>query len=238
MSHTLTTESLNQGLSLSALMSVVAGVPPEVALGALAGAVIFVTSAVEYPIKRRLLLAFISFFCGLLFYKPTATLLIGFSSVFPASPQICLRKGLRTQQGRLFLQSLLLVSVLAVSPFWKSTRPDPGRKDDDRSDLLLILNAAICGGIAIRVLLFRRDGSRHRWWGGWLAYLLIVVAASVPIRTFYGYYVSADWSEVIIKAVFWLLSSRQRERGANFQDNEVPAWTLNNSSVQLASATC
>jgi hypothetical protein len=31
---------------------------------------------------------------------------------------------------------------------------------------------------------------------------LIVVAASVPIRTFYGYYVSADWSEVIIKAVF------------------------------------
>jgi len=47
-------------------------------------------------------------------------------------------------------------------------------------ELLLILNAAICGGIAIRVLLFRRDGSRHRWWGGWLAYLLIVVAASVP----------------------------------------------------------
>ncbi|HBB4750273.1 MULTISPECIES: phage holin family protein [Enterobacter] len=69
-------------------------------------------------------------------------------------------------------------------------------------ELLLILNAAICGGIAIRVLLFRREGSRHRWWGGWLAYLLIVVAASVPIRTFYGYYVSADWSEVIIKAVF------------------------------------
>lgn len=69
-------------------------------------------------------------------------------------------------------------------------------------ELLPILNAAIYGGIAIRVLLFRRDGSRHRWWGGWLAYLLIVVAASVPIRTFYGYYVSADWSEVIINAVF------------------------------------
>ena len=87
MSHTLTTETLNQGLSLSALMSVVAGVPPEVALGALAGAVIFVTSAVEYPIKRRLLLAFLSFFCGLLFYKATASILIGIASLIPTITQ-------------------------------------------------------------------------------------------------------------------------------------------------------
>lgn len=69
-------------------------------------------------------------------------------------------------------------------------------------DLLLLLNAIICAGIAIRVLLFRREGARHRWWGGWLAYVLIVVAASVPIRTFYGYHVSVDWSEIIIKAIF------------------------------------
>ncbi|MDF2010027.1 phage holin family protein [Klebsiella quasivariicola] len=65
-----------------------------------------------------------------------------------------------------------------------------------------ILNAVVCGGIAIRVLLFRRDGARHRWWGGWLAYLLIVAASSVPIRTFYGYYVPADWAEIFIKSVF------------------------------------
>ncbi|EIQ2250103.1 phage holin family protein [Escherichia coli] len=69
-------------------------------------------------------------------------------------------------------------------------------------EVLLLINAIICAGIAVRVLLFRRDGARHRRWGGWLAYLLIVVAASVPIRTFYGYYISADWSEVILKAVF------------------------------------
>nr|WP_302443997.1 phage holin family protein [Hafnia alvei] len=70
-------------------------------------------------------------------------------------------------------------------------------------EMLPFLNAAICGGIAIRVLLFRRNGSRHRRWGGLLAYFLIVVAASVPIRTFYGYYVSTDWAEVILKAVFF-----------------------------------
>ncbi|MEH4965218.1 phage holin family protein [Escherichia coli] len=74
-----------------------------------------------------------------------------------------------------------------------------------------LLNAVICGAIAMRVLLFRRDGSRHRRWGGWIAYLLIVVAASVPIRTFYGYYVSTDWSEIIIKAV--LLAALIKTKG-------------------------
>ena len=50
MSGTLTADTVNQGLSYGALAAVVAGVPPEVALGSLAGAVIFVTSAVEYPL--------------------------------------------------------------------------------------------------------------------------------------------------------------------------------------------
>lgn len=40
MSAQPTSETLNQGLSTGALASVIAGVPPEVALGALAGAVI------------------------------------------------------------------------------------------------------------------------------------------------------------------------------------------------------
>ncbi|WP_220384052.1 putative holin, partial [Klebsiella pneumoniae] len=53
MSASLTADTINQGLSYGALAAVIAGVPPEVALGSLAGAVIFVTSAVEYPVKRR-----------------------------------------------------------------------------------------------------------------------------------------------------------------------------------------
>ena len=68
MSASLTADTINQGLSYGALAAVIAGVPPEVALGSLAGAVIFVTSAVEYPVKRRVLLALLSFLCGLLFY--------------------------------------------------------------------------------------------------------------------------------------------------------------------------
>jgi len=60
MSAQVTSEQLNQLLSFGSLAAVIAGVPPEVALGALAGAVIFVTSAVEYPIRRRVLLSMLS----------------------------------------------------------------------------------------------------------------------------------------------------------------------------------
>lgn len=69
-------------------------------------------------------------------------------------------------------------------------------------ETLLLFDALICSGIATRVLLFRREGSRHRSWGGWLAWLLIFASASVPVRILYGHYSSPDWSDVIIKAVF------------------------------------
>lgn len=94
MSAHLTTDSLNQWLSVSSLAAVIVGVPPEVALGALAGAVIFVTSAVEYPIHRRVLLSMLSFLCGLLFYKPAASILIGIASLIPTITQDSLKKGL------------------------------------------------------------------------------------------------------------------------------------------------
>lgn len=48
--------------------------------------------------------------------------------------------------------------------------------------LLLIANAVICSAIAIRVGTFRRNGSQHRRWGGWIAYFLIVASASIPVR--------------------------------------------------------
>jgi hypothetical protein len=134
MSHTLTTESLNQGLSLSALMSVVAGVPPEVALGALAGAVIFVTSAVEYPIKRRLLLAFLSFFCGLLFYKATASILIGIASMIPTITQDSFENGIVFSAGA-FVSAIVAVRI-GIWLYHRSENPRdliPGRKDDDQS---------------------------------------------------------------------------------------------------------
>ncbi|MCX2192103.1 phage holin family protein [Pantoea agglomerans] len=58
------TSAVISGLSGSAWLAFFYGVPPEVVLGAFSGSVIFVTAAQEYPIKRRLILALISFIAG------------------------------------------------------------------------------------------------------------------------------------------------------------------------------
>ncbi|AYM23067.1 MULTISPECIES: phage holin family protein [Escherichia] len=80
---------------------------------------------------------------------------------------------------------------------------------------LLITNAVICTGIAIRVVTFRRNGSQHRRWGGWLAYFLIVAAASIPVRIVYAIWLRTpmvvDLSEVIINAV--MLAAVIKTRG-------------------------
>lgn len=111
MSAQVTSEQLNQLLSFGSLAAVIAGVPPEVALGALAGAVIFVTSAVEYPIRRRVLLSMLSFLCGLLFYKPAASILIGIASLIPTITQDSLKKGLFSLQAHSCQQLSLCVLV-------------------------------------------------------------------------------------------------------------------------------
>lgn len=48
--------------------------------------------------------------------------------------------------------------------------------------VLSTINAIACALIAIRLMLYRRAGTRHRPWAGWLAYGLVLVAAYVPIE--------------------------------------------------------
>lgn len=134
MSAQLTSESLNQWLSMGSLAAVIAGVPPEVALGALSGAVIFVTFAAEYEIKRRLYLSVISFFCGLLFYKPTATILIGLATLVPSVTPDMFEKGIVYSAGA-FVSAIVAVSF-GRYVYRRSENPRelmPGSKDDDRS---------------------------------------------------------------------------------------------------------
>jgi len=134
MSAGLTSESLNQWLSMGSLAAVIAGVPPEVALGSLAGAVIFVTSAVEYPVRRRVLLSLLSFLCGLLFYKPTASILIGAASMIPTITQDSFEKGVMFSAGA-FVSAIVAVRI-GTWLYHRSDNPRefiPGRKDDDNS---------------------------------------------------------------------------------------------------------
>ncbi|HCQ1457011.1 hypothetical protein HVY81_21935 [Escherichia coli] len=131
MAHVLTTGSVNKGLSLTALASVFVGIPPEVALGALAGAVIFVTSAVEYPIRRRVLLSMLSFLCGLLFYKPAASILIGIASLIPTITQDSFEKGIVFSAGA-FVSAIVAVRI-GIWLYHRSDNPReliPGRKGD------------------------------------------------------------------------------------------------------------
>ncbi|EIJ2712862.1 hypothetical protein LIR82_003269 [Escherichia coli] len=126
--------SLNQYLSACSLVSVLAGVPPEVALGSLSGSVIFVTSAVEYPVRRRVLLSILSFLCGLLFYKPTASILIGIASLIPTITQDSFEKGVVFSAGA-FVSAIVAVRI-GIWLYHRSDNPRdliPGRKDDGNS---------------------------------------------------------------------------------------------------------
>ncbi|HHZ3899867.1 TPA: putative holin [Escherichia coli] len=131
MSAQITSDSLNQWLSVSSLAAVIAGASPEVALGALAGAVIFVTSAIEYSIHRRVLLSMLSFLCGLLFYKPTASILIGVASLIPTITQGSFEKGIVFSAGA-FVSSIVAVRI-GIWLYHRSDNPRElitGRKDD------------------------------------------------------------------------------------------------------------
>nr|WP_035877292.1 phage holin family protein [Cupriavidus sp. amp6] len=54
-----------------------------------------------------------------------------------------------------------------------------------------MIQAALCALIAIRLLLFRRDGAAHRPWAARLAYALIVLAGAVTIGVLFGRY---EWA--------------------------------------------
>lgn len=131
MSASLTGTAVNQTLGVATIAAWFAGVPPEVALGSLAGAVIFVTSAVEYSIKRRLLLSLLSFLCGLLLFKPIASVLIGLASVIPA---ISFERGSVDAAGA-FVAAIIAVRI-GERIYRRSDNPGnliSGVNDDDKS---------------------------------------------------------------------------------------------------------
>ncbi|UCQ18723.1 phage holin family protein [Edwardsiella tarda] len=79
------------------------------------------------------------------------------------------------------------------------------------ADLFLLhINAAVYAAIAMRLLLFSRNGSQHKLLGAVLAYILIVASASVTFRVLIGVYHSADISETIINVFFMVLVMRAK----------------------------
>ncbi|ENJ8541400.1 phage holin family protein [Raoultella planticola] len=78
-------------------------------------------------------------------------------------------------------------------------------------DLLLIANALMSAAIALRVMTFQRKGARHRRWGNWVAYAVIVIHGWLAIQTIYGAHVSVEWYDIALRA--FLLAAVLKTRG-------------------------
>lgn len=64
-----------------------------------------------------------------------------------------------------------------------------------------LVNAFICFGIALRLMMFRQGTSKHKLSYSFLAYILIVATAAIFIRTVMKHYVNVDIWEVVINGV-------------------------------------
>jgi len=69
------------------------------------------------------------------------------------------------------------------------------------NDPLVIGNVVLCSLVVIRLSFFRKKGATHRTWASWLAYLLILAYATVPLRFMFDHYTSTHWAALAINAI-------------------------------------
>lgn len=70
---------------------------------------------------------------------------------------------------------------------------------------MILLHALLCGVIALRLLLFRRQTSTHRPLAAGLAYLIIVAAGSVPLRLPFDTLPPVDLAQLMLDVVLCLV---------------------------------
>ncbi|EOF6195311.1 phage holin family protein, partial [Salmonella enterica] len=76
------------------------------------------------------------------------------------------------------------------------------------NDPSAVLNSVICGVIVIVLMFYRRGDATHRPLISLLAYVMVLVYASVPFRFVFGLYESSHWLVVMVNilicaAVLW-----------------------------------
>ncbi|HED5644218.1 TPA: phage holin family protein [Enterobacter cloacae] len=76
------------------------------------------------------------------------------------------------------------------------------------NDPSAMANALICAVIVITLMLYQRGGARHRPLMSLIAYLTVLVYASVPFRYLFGLYKESHWFVVLVNvlicaAVLW-----------------------------------
>lgn len=78
----------------------------------------------------------------------------------------------------------------------------------ETSDPTALVNAIICAVIVIVLMFYQRGDARHRPGISVLAYIAVLVYASIPFRFMFGLYVQSHWSVVLVNvavcvAVLW-----------------------------------
>lgn len=76
------------------------------------------------------------------------------------------------------------------------------------NDPSALANAVICAVIVLALMFYQRGGSRHRPGISVLAYLMVLVYASITFRFLFGLYESSHWLVVLANilicgAVLW-----------------------------------
>lgn len=86
------------------------------------------------------------------------------------------------------------------------------------SDPAALVNAAICAVIVLVLMFYRREGARHRPIISVLAYVIVLVYASVPFRYLFGLYDTSHWLVVIVNIAICAVVLRSRGNVARIID--------------------
>lgn len=68
-------------------------------------------------------------------------------------------------------------------------------------DLLTVIDVVICGAIALRLMLFNKNGRTHKPGISWIAAGLILFYGNFGLLWLFGYYHASGWPVVVANAL-------------------------------------
>ena len=77
-------------------------------------------------------------------------------------------------------------------------------------NIFLIINAASCLGIALRVMFFQKTAGQHRWVLSAFAYILITCSFWIFANIITGHYSEANPAEAVFNLIVFLLLVRTK----------------------------